>query len=295
MQGVDFEWRGAGAWKLQTNAELWTQAEAAARGQVLSQTQLDTRVAEIMKVPVALLYPMPVPLSAADLIVAKGKEIEIHFNPTSYWTTKLNLVEQKSMNAKLAAEVGQWLEERLAVWTKIIDPTINRPWYTERYNNSTSAAQYVASDVTTQLTVARALEGKSRPQVRRYRINASTNFKLAGITDHQVLKRFSVGGALRWEDKGGIGYSGKEQLPAVITVLDPSRPIYDKAHLYVDALASYRMRLFKEKIASAIQMNVRNVTEGGRLQPIAANPDGTPSAFRIIDPRQFILSLTFDL
>jgi outer membrane receptor protein involved in Fe transport len=295
LQGVDFQWRGAATYKLQYNAELWAQAEAVARGQVLTQTQLDTRVADIMKVPVELLYPMQVPLSAADLIVAKGKEIEIHFNPTSYWTTKLNLVEQKSTNAKLAAEVGQWLEERLAVWTKIIDPTINRPWFTERYDNRNSAAQFLASDVLTQLAVARALEGKSRPQVRRYRINASTNFKLAGITDHRWLKRFSVGGALRWEDKGGIGYSGVERLPAVITMLDPSHPIYDQAHLYVDALASYRMRMFRDKIASAIQLNVRNVTEGGRLQPIAANPDGSPSAFRIIDPRQFILSLTFDL
>ena len=43
------------------------------------------------------------------------------------------------------------------------------------------------------------------------------------------------------------------------------------------------------------QLNVRNLTERGRLQPIAADPDGTPSAFRIIPPRQLILSVTFDL
>jgi hypothetical protein len=41
--------------------------------------------------------------------------------------------------------------------------------------------------------------------------------------------------------------------------------------------------------------NVRNVTEGGGLQPIGANPDGTYTGFRIISPRVFILSATFEL
>jgi hypothetical protein len=40
---------------------------------------------------------------------------------------------------------------------------------------------------------------------------------------------------------------------------------------------------------------VENVQEGGRLQAVAAYPDGTPNAYRIIDPRKFILSATFDL
>jgi hypothetical protein len=40
---------------------------------------------------------------------------------------------------------------------------------------------------------------------------------------------------------------------------------------------------------------VRNVTENGRLQPVNAYPNGAPTVFRIIDPRQFILSATFDL
>lgn len=41
--------------------------------------------------------------------------------------------------------------------------------------------------------------------------------------------------------------------------------------------------------------NVRNLQESGRLQAIGVFPDGTPNAYRIVDPRQFILSATFDL
>ena len=116
-----------------------------------------------------------------------------------------------------------------------------------------------------------------------------------GLTDRALLKRFSVGGALRWEDKGAIGYYGVEQLPAVITELDPNRPIYDKAHLYMDAFVAYRTRLWNNKVGATIQFNVRNLQEGGKLQPISALPDGTPNAYRIVDPRQFILNVTFDL
>jgi hypothetical protein len=42
-------------------------------------------------------------------------------------------------------------------------------------------------------------------------------------------------------------------------------------------------------------LNVRNVLEDGRLQKVGVNPDGSTYAYRIINPRQFILSLTFDL
>ena len=36
-------------------------------------------------------------------------------------------------------------------------------------------------------------------------------------------------------------------------------------------------------------------TETERLNQMMAYPDGTPNAYRIVDPRQFILSATFDL
>jgi hypothetical protein len=44
-----------------------------------------------------------------------------------------------------------------------------------------------------------------------------------------------------------------------------------------------------------IQLNVRNAFEDGRLQAVGVNPDGRPYIYRIIDPRQFILTTTFEL
>ena len=42
-------------------------------------------------------------------------------------------------------------------------------------------------------------------------------------------------------------------------------------------------------------VNGGNIQEGGRRQTLRASPDGSPNLFRIVDPRQFILSATFDL
>jgi hypothetical protein len=55
------------------------------------------------------------------------------------------------------------------------------------------------------------------------------------------------------------------------------------------------VRLFGGKVGATFQLNIKNVQEGGRLQPVAARPDGTPLAFRIVEPRQFIFTASFDL
>jgi hypothetical protein len=105
----------------------------------------------------------------------------------------------------------------------------------------------------------------------------------------------SVGGAMRWEDKAAIGYWGVETYPATITRLDPSRPIYDGTHAYFDAFLSYRKRLFADKVSATFRLNARNIQEGGRLQAVGAFPNGEIHSARIVDPRQFIFSASFDL
>jgi hypothetical protein len=201
----------------------------------------------------------------------------------------------ESIDSKLAPAVSEWIAQRLPVWQSIIDPELGRPWFTERYGGSNSASQFLQSNVVSQLAVAKANEGKSRPQIRKHRANVSTSYRLAGLTDHRLLKALTIGGALRWEDKGAIGYYGVESLPAVITTLDATRPVYDKARFYGDVFVAYRTRLFARKVGTTFQLNVRNVQENGRLQAISAYPDGNANGYRIIDPRQFIFTATFEL
>jgi hypothetical protein len=195
----------------------------------------------------------------------------------------------------LSPEVNQWIAEREKVWESIIDPQLGVPWFTHRYIPNQSPKEYHDVYVKAPLKLAQALAGKSLPQIRKYRANLSSSLRLAGITDQRFLKRFTVGGALRWEDKGAIGYYGAQSLPDIVTDYDPNRPIYDKANLNIDAFFSYRTRLFSDKVGATFQFNVRNLNESGRLQPIAVDPDGTPSSYRIVAPRQFIFTASFDL
>lgn len=59
--------------------------------------------------------------------------------------------------------------------------------------------------------------------------------------------------------------------------------------------ASYRTKLFSDRVSANFQLNVENIGEAGRLQPIDVFPDGMPNAFRIVDPQRFIRSASFDL
>ena len=172
------------------------------------------------------------------------------------------------------------------------------------YNGTQSPALNYAANVDAPMAVFRAQIGRPRPQVREYSAKFNTRYNLSGITENRYLKAMTVGGSLRWSSKGAIGFYGKGYtqgmdltLPAnKILQLDPSRPIYSSPETNVDLFVSYRMKLFADKVRANFQLNVKNVQEnGGRLMATGAFFDGRASTYRIVDPRQYILSASFDL
>jgi outer membrane receptor for monomeric catechols len=110
------------------------------------------------------------------------------------------------------------------------------------------------------------------------------------------FKGWFVGGAQRWESKSVIGYYGKVSgfNGAQMDVSDTTRPIYDSANYYTDLFVGYQRKIWNNKVGLKVQLNVDNVLENGSLMPVAVNYDGSPYAFRIVDPRRFILSAAFD-
>ncbi len=247
------------------------------------------------------------PIAATNDITASGNELEINFNPTRYWTVAASVTQKQSITTNVSKSVQIWIDQRMPLWTTITDPrgldhvlgtADDGPvlWWTTNYGGSQTAQQNYQTFVEAPYAVIREQEGKPKNQTREYDARMSTNFRLSGVSENRYLKNMSVGGALRWESSAGLGYYGVEKLPATITRLDPNRPIRDDPNLYVDLLASYNTRIWRDKVGLRLQLNVRNVQEsGGRLQPTAAFPDGTPSSYRIIDPRTFILQATFSL
>ena len=319
---IDFQTLGAGNPRpfinLYNNAQRWVQFANPtwSSDQVIAEVERQTKISATDNT----YYSNPTPpIGATSDIRSYGNEFEVNLNPNRYWTVSGSVTDTRSITQNVSSALVDWINDRMPVWSTIVDPSISdanaaaegnpgKLWWKHRYSvtaTTAGAASYAATAVTPEenfkafvnapFAIIAAQEGKNNPQVRRYAFRASTSYQLAGLSDNKWLRNTTVGGAIRWEDKGAIGYYGVQSLPAIITDLDPNRPIYDKQHYYVDLFISYKTKLWNDKIGATFKANVRNLGENGRLQPVGAFPDGTIHTFRIIDPQQFIFSASFDL
>ncbi len=307
------------AYQLYDRADAWTRL----LHPDWNDTQVRNAVADTMKIPIPTYDALAAAfrgnsLAATNDTIATGNEIELNFNPTRYWTVNGSVTEKKSISSNISSTVEQWIAQRMPVWTTLVDPNTDvnlgtgqsqgwvdaanpqHLWWKHAYTGSQTPEQNFATFVDAPYRVIKQQEGKSKPSVRRWEYKLSTSYQLAGITENRILKNLKVGGSFNLQDKGAIGYYGKnyQSLLAAgqpITELDPSNPIWDKSRLYVNAFVSYRTKLYRNKIGATFQLNVENIGENGRLQPIGAFPDGTPNAYRIVDPQKFILTASFDL
>jgi len=259
----------------------------------ISADQREIAIARVMGMPLGQVQRLGAyTISDTSNVVAKGKEIEINYNPTSFWTMKMAIAQQKAIDDGISDNLVNYLAARLPVWKSIIDPIRGTPWYTTDYGGSRPTPEiFLTQQVYEPIKLAQANEGKPRSQVREWRVNALSTYRLAGVTDHRWLKNVSLSGAIRWEDKASIGYYAQANDP---TSYDPNRPIYDKARAYFDFGVGYTTRVFADKIRLRVQLNARNLFENGRLQPVGALPDGTPHTYRIIDPRLIMLTAAFE-
>lgn len=246
-----------------------------------------------------------------NTVTSTGTEVELTFNPTRNWTMKLAGAQQKAVDTELGNAVNDYVNSRLVAAKAIVIPsndttrangTAGKFWWSsgQSSTNTNSPANFYVANVKSVVGLATANAGKPRAQTREYRANFTTNYRLAGMFQDNWLKNASVGGSIRWSSKAALGYYGAApstdpEYRGAIVEYDANRPIYDKPRAEFDLMASYNLRLWNEKVRCRIQLNVRNLTESGRLQPISYNPDGQAWNYRIVDPRQFILSATFDL
>lgn len=229
-------------------------------------------------------------------VSSRGWEFEVNYNPSSYWSLKVAGAEQKTIDSNLSPNIQRYIDMRMPVWTTIRNPVDGSLWWNSAGDFGGPQAFY-QSLVAAPYKLAIANQGKPRSQVRQWRWNATTSYKLSGLgTDRAWIRRTTLGGSVRWEDKGSIGFRGAPaDADGVIRSLDASKPVYSSANTYVDFFVGHTLRLFHDKVTTRLQLNVRNVFESGRLQTIGVNPDGRGYNFRVIDPRQFILSATFEL
>ena len=282
-------------------AENLARSRFARQGITPSAAQVLTATAGIMGMPeswLARLGDNITGLSTDGLtdVTSRGYEVEVTYNPTRNWRIKFNVAQQQAIDANIAPDEQNYWTARLPVWTTLKDDN-GQLWWTSIATTNLSgtvnnAKDYYLTQLLAPYALAVANQGKPRSQVREWRWNALTNYTFS----EGKLKGFGVGGAVRWQDKAAIGFLGAApEADGVVRSLDANKPVFDRARFAVDLSASYGFHLFKDRVRARVQLNVRDVLENGRLQKVAVNPDGSAYAYRIIDPRQFILSTSFDL
>ncbi|BET66401.1 hypothetical protein ASA1KI_13190 [Opitutales bacterium ASA1] len=263
------------------------------------------------------LYYSGVAAGATQQSKAKGVELQLTYNPTPSWTMKLTGAKNEASYTSVAPQYDEWLAERLPVWESLtstipdfVDPNNGRAYslrnfwtgygftnvaYIENTNGNVSPQAYFNNVVASEVANAKALEGAVSPLSRKYRASFLTNYTVR----EGKWKGNSFGGSLRWESKAAIGYFGKVgnpiQAPTVINIADITRPVWgDNGNYYTDLWISHTRRIYNDKIRMKIQLNCNNAFEGGRLLATHVNLDGSPWAYRIIDPRVWQLSASFE-
>ncbi len=216
-----------------------------------------------------------------------GWEIEAIYNPLRNWRIKFNAAQMESIDSNIGGEITDYIARRLPVWTTVADDNGNR-WWTA---NNNAAQDTFLSGIQAPYLFEIANAGKPRAQVREWRWNALTNYDFT----QGRLAGWTIGGAVRWEDKAAIGFLGRApDANGMILELDPDKPVYDKSRLHLDLTLGYRFKLADDRVRVRTQLNVRDALEGGRLQAVAVDPLGNTTISRIIDPRLFILTTTFE-
>jgi hypothetical protein len=282
---------------------------AAAGNPKPAQTDLDNAVAKLMGLDIdmynRLVYSgpsQPQTVGTTD-VSSQGFELEATYNPTRNLRMKFTGSQTRARDDSVSPDIYNWWLKRVPIWENTRSDIVPGDGKGPNWWNNIPAGQRSDTPQTRWLNeqwaaywAASTNAGRPRTQIREFHLAGLANYD---FTDGK-LKNFNVGTAVRWESKASIGFlaaapeaSGVYQ--GAVLFLDTNKPVWDKARFYVDLSAGYRFKLFGDKVRGKAQLNVQNVTENGHLQTIGVNPDGRGYAFRIIDPRKFILSTSFEL
>jgi outer membrane receptor protein involved in Fe transport len=231
---------------------------------------------------------------------ATGWEASISYNPMRNWTMKFTADEDLAVNSSLAPHIQAYLAARLPIWTKTTDPVLGPFWTTVSAGNQSdgggSPQQWLNGTVDAAgLDVALAQQGHVAPDISKYHFNFLTNYQIV----NGMFKGTGLGTAFVYETPAAIGYYGAPPDPTALGAVDGLQafnPIYGKELIHQDIWISYKMRLpfLDNRIRATFQINVKDIWSNGSLLVVGVNPDGSPQAYRIVTPRRYYLSSTFD-
>ena len=245
----------------------------------------------------------------------KGLELEVMLRPTRGLSFIFNAAKQESVRTNTGAATRRLLFETPTASGRAIADEWRQDWAYRVPLNTGGLQAAATGDRLDQNTVggnfqrfilnnwnANAIaDGGAVHELRKWRANAVANYDFAAASR---LRGWGVGGAVRWQDQAAIGSPvalfGPDLKPATnpndpgnIRVQDVRNPLFGPSETNCDAWVSYKRKIWSDRVSLKVQLNVRNLTVGNELKPIAANPDGSIAVWQIEEPRRYTLSATF--
>jgi hypothetical protein len=228
---------------------------------------------------------------------AKGLEVELVYNPTRNWRILANVARQETIQSNSLSFLKSFIARMLPVWNQLRDRARNAyplGWQPGDPVVGETVGGWLDTNVLVPFATATATEGSASAEQRKWRANLITNYTFrADSPCGERLKGFGVGGAVRWQDKLGIGYPSGRKADGTVA-LDLAHPFHAPAEANFDAWISYERRIWRDRVGWKIQLNVRNVyASGDEVIPIGVQPWGAPATVRLAPERRWYLTNAF--
>lgn len=234
---------------------------------------------------------------------SKGYEIELIANPIKGLNVSFNASKTSAKRTDLAQSFVKFIESRWAVFQgpagdmrywATSDPVLGfLPGVDDRDDpknglahggDGWSARGQFKREVMSGYWLYRALENSDVPELKPWAFNVIADYAF----QDERFRGLHIGGGYRWQDRNVIGF------PVVSDANSPerydvSRPYYGTTEGTLDLWVGYQRRLNK-RLVWRTQFNVRNALANDHLIRVTNEPDGTPAAYRIPEPRTFVWS-----
>ncbi|MBL9194933.1 MAG: TonB-dependent receptor [Opitutaceae bacterium] len=241
---------------------------------------------------------------------AEGHEIELVYNPTSNWRILANIANQETVQNNSYPVLREFLTRMVPVWnSSVTDPVSGRVVQIAdipRFGYSTGTGPTtgpgagaeltgfaIERDVSIPYATALAQDGTASAEQRKWRFNLVTNYRFGpGSIFGERLRGWSIGGAVRWQDKLGIGYPVTRNPNGSVNI-DLQNPYFAPAETNVDGNLGYTRKIFSNRIDWRLQLNVRNLISNQDLIPITVQPWGETASARLAPERRWYLTNSF--
>lgn len=220
--------------------------------------------------------------------LSEGLEIELTAQPINGWNMSINASRTDAKRLNIGDAYTQWIEKRYEDYQGPMGDILlwgGGNWGIPPGSGGTVRDKFNL-ETYADYQLALALNGSQVPEMRRYRFTFTTNYDF----QEGALRGGNFGGSWRWTDSNVTGFP----LNDANNGYDVNDPFYGAVEGYIDLWAGYQFKIFNDKVNWRIQLNIRNVMDANDLLKVTVQPDGTPAAYRIPEPRTFTLTNTFE-